>query len=227
MISKGDHAGGDVKILLADDHALFRDGMHYVLCQLDGQVDILDAGDFSEALGMAESNPDIHLALLDLNMPGSEGVPSVSLFHARHPDIPVVVVSGADQRDDMMGAVNNGAMGFISKSSSGKDMLQALRKVLDGGTYLPPQLLQQAVVGKKDGRSWRTNKYGLTERQMEVLKHLAQNLSNKDIAIATGLAEGTVKLHVAAVFNALRVNNRIEAALAGRRLGLIAGEEHA
>ena len=146
-----------MKILLADDHALFREGMHYVMQQLanqlDGQAEILDAGNFSDALGIAEKNPDLSLALLDLKMPGSDGVSAIKLFHSRYPDIPVVVVSGADQREDIMGVMNSGAMGFISKSSNCKDMIQALRMVLDGGTYLPPQLLQQDVAGAADGRS--------------------------------------------------------------------------
>ena len=220
-----------MKILLADDHALFREGMHYVIQKLAQQLDakavILDAGNFSEALDVAEKNPDLSLALLDLKMPGSDGVSAIKLFHSRHPDIPILVVSGADQREDIIGVMNSGAMGFISKSSSSKDMVQALRMVLDGGTYLPPQLLQQAVAGADagNGRSSRTNRFGLTARQMEVLQYLGQGWSNKSISEATGLAEGTVKIHVAAVFHALRVNNRVEAAHAGRRLGLIEGKE--
>jgi DNA-binding NarL/FixJ family response regulator len=219
-----------MKMLLADDHALFREGMHYVLCQLDGQIDILDAGNFSEALNIAGNNSDLDLALLDLKMPDSDGVASVNLFHSRYPGIPIVVVSGTERRGDIESAMNSGALGFISKASTSKDMVQALRMVLDGGICLPPQLLRQAVAsideGWWDGRHQRTNEFDLTARQEEVLKHLAQNLSNKDIAIATGLAEGTVKVHVAAIFQVLRVNNRTEAAHAARRLGLVADEDH-
>ena len=218
-----------MKILLADDHALFREGMHYVLCQLDDQIEILDAGNFSEALSIAENTPDLDLVLLDLKMPGSDGAASVKRFHVRHPDILIVVVSGADQRDDIVSVINSGAMGFISKSSTVKDMVQALRMVLDGGTYLPPQLLQLTIAsmdeGWGDGRSWRTNKFGLTMRQMEVLQYLGQGMTNKEISEAIGLAEGTVKIHVAAVFQALRVNNRVEAAQTGQRLGLLVDAE--
>ena len=213
-----------MKILLVDDHALFRDGMRYVLRKLDEQVDILDAGNFPDGLNLASDNPDINLALLDLNMPGSDGAASIKLFHTRNPDVPLVVVSGTDQRDDIERVMNSGAMGFISKMSSGQDMLHALRLVLDGGIYLPPQLLQQALGQvREDKRSWRTNEFGLTVRQMEVLQHLANGLSNKDIALTIGLAEGTVKIHVAAIFQALRVNKRIEAVQAAQRLGLLAG----
>ncbi|MDE2119010.1 MAG: response regulator transcription factor [Betaproteobacteria bacterium] len=214
-----------MKILLVDDHALFREGMHYIVSQLGEQVDILDAGCFSEAMTIAGNNPDLDLVMLDLKMPDSEGVGSVNLFHSRYPRIPIVVVSGTDYRGDIESAMNSGAMGFISKASASKDMVQALRVVLDGGIYLPPQLLLQAVArvegGRKDGRSWRVNRFGLTARQMEVLQHLAHGMSNKGIALATGLAEGTVKVHVAAIYQALKVGNRNEATRAALKLGLV------
>ena len=220
-----------MKILLVDDHALFREGMHHIVCQLNEKVDILDAGSFSEALTIAEKSPDLDLVLLDLKMPGSNGVDTVKLFHSNYPDIPLVVVSGTDYRSDIEHAMSSGAMGFISKASNSKDMLQALRIVLGGGIYLPPQLLQQTLSGmaeeRKDGRSWRINKFGLTARQMEVLQHLSKGLSNKDIAQSIGLAEGTVKIHIAAIFQTLRVNNRNEAAHAALSLGLISSKgEH-
>ena len=212
-----------MKILLVDDHALFREGMHYVLQKLDEQVEILDAGNFEDGLNAAKNNPDIDLVLLDLHLPGSVGAPSVKLFHTNYPDVPVVVVSGTDQRDDIEKVMNSGAMGFISKMSSGQDMIHALRLVLDGGIYLPPQLLQRALSQLRgDKRSCRTNEFGLTVRQMDVMQHLALGLSNKDIGLAIGLAEGTVKIHVAAIFQALKVNKRIDAVQTAQRLGLLA-----
>lgn len=211
-----------MKILLADDHALFRDGMRYVLRKLGEEVEILDAGNFPDGLRLAEENPDLSLALLDLHMPGSEGTGSVRQFHSRCPEVPLVVVSGTDQREDIEKVMNNGAVGFISKMSSGQEMLHALRLVLDGGIYLPPQLLRHALgEEREDKRTWRTNEFGLTIRQMEVLQQLSQGKSNKDIALSIGLAEGTVKIHVAAIFQALRVNKRIEAVQVAQRLGLL------
>ena len=130
-----------MKILLADDHVLFRDGMHYVLHQLEEQVVILDAGTFTDALNIARDNPDLDIALLDLNMPDSEGVTSVKLFHTTFPGVPVVVVSASENCGDIKKAMNNGALGFISKMASAQEMINALRLVLDGGLYVPPQLL--------------------------------------------------------------------------------------
>lgn len=212
-----------MKILLVDDHALFRDGMHHVLRQLDRRAEILDANSLLDALDAAERHLDLDLVLLDLSMPDSDGLTSVKLFHARYPQMPVVVVSGTVRRGEIEQVMNNGALGFISKSSTSKVMVQALRMVLNGGVYMPPQLMKKitADVAQGDRRSWRTNEYGLTVRQVEVLQYLSQGLSNKDIALAIGLAEGTVKIHVAAVFQALRVNSRLEAVSAGQRLGLV------
>lgn len=216
-----------IKVLMADDHALFRDGMRYVLQQMDDEVEVLDSGDFQEALQLMLENPDVDLALLDLNMPGSEGVASIRYFHQRYPDIPLVVVSGSDRRDDIESVMEYGAMGFISKTSSSKIMLSALRMVLEGGVYLPPQLLQQAVNNTDQGEvqankhSQRAARYGLTARQHEVLTYLAGGLANKEISKQMNLAEGTVKIHTAAVYHALHVNSRLEAVSAARRLGFL------
>lgn len=216
-----------MKILLVDDHALFRDGMRYVLQQLPEEVEILEAGNFPDGLKLATQHPELDLALLDLNMPGSEGPVSIRFFHHRYPHIPVVVVSGEEGRGFMEKVMNYGAMGFVCKSSNAAVMLSALSLVLSGGVYIPPQLLRQygEITGKEpdvtDRRSLHTNEYGLTQRQMQVLTHLAAGLSNKEIAEAIHLAEGTVKIHVAAVYQTLRVGNRMEAVRMAEKLGLV------
>lgn len=219
-----------IKVLLVDDHALFRDGMRYVLQQLAEEVEILDCGSFNQGLQLVMANPDLDLALLDLKMPDSNGVSSLQLFHQRFPDIPLVVVSGSEQQGDIENVMNLGAMGFISKMSPSRTMLSALRQVLDGGVYIPPQLLQQAVERLEQGhalndkRSQRANKYGLTPRQLQVLQLISAGKSNKDISRQLNLAEGTVKIHVAAIYQTLHVNSRIEAVETARRFGFIADE---
>jgi len=216
-----------LQVLLADDHALFRDGMRYVLQQLSEQVHIICAGDFTETLKLAESNPDIDLALVDLNMPGSDGVASIRIFHHRFPAIPLVVVSGTEQRAEMECVMEYGAMGFISKMSSGKMMVSALRVVLNGGIYLPPQLQTQPgtepvkpVISEKPGTT-TNNMLGLTKRQMETLRYLAAGLSNKEIAQKMQLAEGTIKVHVAATYQVLQVSSRLDAVRKARLMGLL------
>ncbi|TAN74737.1 MAG: response regulator transcription factor [Gallionella sp.] len=219
-----------MKILLVDDHALFREGLRYVLQQLHGGApEILEAGDFHDGLKLAVQHPELDLALLDMNMPGSEGPVSIRLFHQRFPHIPVVVVSGEEGRGYMKKVMDYGAMGFVCKSSTVPVMLNALNLVLSGGVYIPPQILRQHGVTSESGtepvdrRSMNTNEYGLTQRQMEVLTHLAAGLSNKEIAEAIRLAEGTVKIHVAAIYQILRVGSRMEAVREAGKLGLLGG----
>lgn len=215
-----------LQVLLADDHALFRDGMRYVLQQLSDEVSIICAGDFTETLKLAEENPNIDLALVDLNMPGSDGVASIRIFHHRFPAIPLVVVSGSEQRAEIECVMEYGAMGFISKMSSGKIMVSALRKILDGDIYLPPQLMGHAnseplANDTLDKSGMLITKHGLTKRQMETLHHLVAGLSNKEIAQKMQLAEGTIKVHVAATYQILQVNSRVDAVRKARQLGLL------
>jgi len=178
-------------------------------------------------LKLAEDNPDMDLALLDLNMPGSEGAVSIRYFNQRYPHIPVVVVSGEESRSIMEKVMAAGALGFVCKNSSSSVMLSALNLVLSGGVYVPPQMLRQTEVVqgqesvRADRRSSSTNEFGLTGRQMEVLQCIAAGLSNKEIAEKLCLAEGTVKIHVAATYQTLRVSNRMEAVRVGEQLGLI------
>jgi len=221
-----------IKILLVDDHALFREGMRYVLQQLPEEVETMEAGNFQDGMEIAARHPELDLALLDLNMPGSEGPVSIRFFHQRFPHIPVVVVSGEEGRGYMEKVLGYGAMGFVCKSSAAPVMLGALKLVLSGGVYVPPEMLQQhGVIAEKepeviDRRSLNTNEYGLTQRQMQVLRHMSAGLSNKEIADAVHLAEGTVKIHIAAVFQTLHVSNRIEAVRAAERLGLLGPAPH-
>lgn len=216
-----------MKILLVDDHALFREGMRYVLKQLPEAVNVMEAGNFHDGLKLAERHPELDLALLDLNMPGSEGPISIKYFNQRYPHIPVVVVSGEEDRSIMGKVMSYGAMGFVCKNATAPVMLGALNLVLQGGIYIPPQILRQheaAVedeIKRADGRSLHTNEYGLTPRQMQVLTHLATGLSNKEIARAINLAEGTVKIHIAALYQTLRVGSRMEAVRVAEKLGLI------
>jgi DNA-binding NarL/FixJ family response regulator len=222
-----------LKIMLVDDHALFREGLRYVLQQLPEDVEIMEAGNFPDGLKLATKHPELDLALLDLNMPGSEGPMSIRYFHQHYPHIPVVVVSGEEGRVYMERVMNYGAMGFISKNSSAAVMLGALNLILSGGIYIPPEMLRHhaAFAGggeekgdvrkKGDLRGSRDQEELLTPRQMEVLRHMAAGLSNKEIADTVHLAEGTVKIHIAAIYQTLRVNNRMEAVRMAVELGLI------
>src|SRR5215204_659975 len=125
-----------MKILVVDDHVLIREGMRTVLQQLDASIEVLEAGTCADALAIADRHEDLDLILLDIRLPGTSGLDALTSFRDRHEDIPVVVVSASENREDVMRAIEGGAMGFIPKSQPSRAMLDALRLVLAGGVYL-------------------------------------------------------------------------------------------
>lgn len=202
-----------MKILLADDHALFREGVKQLLTHLHTQVQVVEAANGAEVMRLAQAQPDFDLVLLDLAMPGIDGFAGLAAFRAHAPSVPVVVLSGSEDPADVRAALDGGAAGFIPKSSASEVILSALRLVLAGGVYTPPGLLngQNAMVSKSQLSA-------LTPRQREVLALLGQGKSNKEIGNAMGLSEATVKQHVSAILKTLHVANRMQAVIAGRRL---------
>jgi DNA-binding NarL/FixJ family response regulator len=207
-----------VKILVADDHAMFRDGLRYALASLDDDVEILEAKDCAEALALVGSHPDLDLVLLDLAMPGMDGLAGLHALRARRPAVPVVILSGSEEPADARRALDRGAMGFIPKSSSSSVMLGALRLVLSGGVYLPPAFLEHFQTGRTLSGAPSIETLGLTPRQHDVLRLLGKGQSNKEIARVLGLAVGTVKLHISAILRALGVGSRTRAVIAAARL---------
>lgn len=205
-----------MKAILADDHALFRDGFALLLKQLDPQMVVLEAAGLPEAVQQAERNADADLLLLDLSMPGMEGVESVQDLLHRFPGIPIVILSATESRPLVEALLDIGVAGFIPKSSSSQIMFSALRLVLSGGIYIPPQLLSSHA-DVPDGSVLSR----LTERQREVLCLLSEGKSNKQICRDLDLSEGTVKVHLNAIYRVLGVANRTEAALLVRRLNLV------
>ncbi len=205
-----------MKILLADDHPLFREGVKPVLQKLDPDVELVEAIDYPTAFeAMHRDGYGVDLALLDLFMPGMSGVEGVIRFRAAFPDLPVVVLSAAEQLDDIQKLLAAGALGYVTKSSPSDVILGALRLVLAGGVYIPPSLL-----GGSFTVSATNHGTALTSRQVEVLRELAKGQSNKQIALALDVTEGTVKIHLAAIFRILKVNNRTEAVLVAQKMGL-------
>lgn len=208
-----------MKILIADDHELFRDGLRHVLDQLGGPLAIIEASDYPQAIEAAGHDRDIDIVLLDLSMPGMAWNEGLQQLRALLPErVPIIILSASDERRHVLQAVNLGAAGFIPKTSSSRVMLSALKLVLSGGVYLPPALLEQANHGDPIANENAVS--FLTPRQREVLALLGQGKSNKEIARVLQLAEGTVKLHVTAILKALNVNNRTRAVVAASQLGL-------
>ena len=200
-----------LKTLVVDDHTMVRELLMQTLRQLDDGVVCSGARNVDEALSLLDAG-DFDLMLLDLMMPGINGVAFLDLLRKRCPALPVVVVSALDDPDTIARAMRHGAAGFVPKSSSGDELLEALRKVLTGVVYLPPQLQESHVSGRS-----LAERYGITPGQMRVLALLAQGKTNREIANRLGLSEGTVRIHVSAIFKALKVTNRSQAMLVVNR----------
>src|SRR4051812_7348331 len=188
-----------MKILIVDDHPLIREALRSVLGTLDNELEVIEAGDCTQALEAAARNPDLGLILLDIHLPGMSGLDALGSFRTQHPGIPVVVMSGAENRDDVMRAIDGGAMGFLPKSQPSRVMINALRLVLAGGVYLPVEMLAMPAPGSAPAASSAAPAkapadIGLTGRQSEVLALLVQGKPNKIICRELGLAEGTVKI---------------------------------
>lgn len=204
-----------MKILIVDDHSLFREGLCYVLNELEGQVTILEASGFEQAIQHVAANPDLDLVLLDLNMPGEDGFTALDTFTKTYPAMPVVILSASTRHSDIKRALDSGAMGYIPKDTTSTVMLNALRLILSGGIYTPPDMAQQFGLNQGD-----SNVPVLTPRQSQVLAKLIQGHSNKVIASQLNIAEATVKMHVTSIMKCLGVSNRTQAAMAAEKLGL-------
>ena len=214
-----------MKILLVDDHQLFREGVALLLRQLAVDLELLQASTCEEGFELCRSHADIDLILLDLNLRRLSGLEGLAVLRERHPGIPVVVLSSSEEERTVRTAIDLGAMGFIPKSSSSEIMLNALRLVLAKGIYLPPTLLlgDHPAGWRKpapDAVAVTPPELGLTARQADVLYLVLQGKPIKLISRELGLGEGTVKGHVSAVLRALNVTTRTQAVVAAHRLGL-------
>jgi DNA-binding NarL/FixJ family response regulator len=203
-----------VRILLCDDHALFREGLELVLAQLDDDVELVGVGDAEAALARVAEDDDLDLLLLDLQLPGRDGLAALVEIRRDHPAVPVVVLSASERPEDVRAALDGGAVGFIPKSTRGSVLLGALRLVLSGGVYVPPLMLDAPPAPSRNDAA------ELSPRQVEVLRLVARGLTNKEVSQVLGIAPGTVKSHIVRIYEILDVTNRTEAAMRMRELGL-------
>jgi DNA-binding NarL/FixJ family response regulator len=214
-----------MKILVADDHALFREGLVHVLASMADDVTVIQASDFAEALRLAAEEEGFDLALIDLSMPGMEPYEGLRALRQQAPDLPIVVVSALDDRHHILKSIDSGARGFIPKSLGSRVLVGALGLVLAGGVYLPPAVIGRDGLDDADSPAASLSPsradIRLTPRQRDVLVLLTKGLSNKEIARRLHLAEGTVKLHLAAILKTLDVTNRVQAAVKAAALGLV------
>ena len=204
-----------MRILVVDDHPLFRSGIAGVIAELAATVETTEASSCEKALGLLAAGREFALILLDLNLPGMDGMTGLARLRDAAPATPVVVLSATEDSRKIKQAIAAGAKGYVPKSAGRDILLNALRLVLSGGVYLPINIMESPPPAS-------TATEQLTPRQREVLQWLVRGKSNKEIADLLGMAENTVRVHVAAIFRYLDVKNRTEAGYAATRRGLLA-----
>lgn len=204
------------KVLVADDHAVFREGLRLLMEARGFAAEVLEAADAATVEALVADHADIDLAVLDLYMPGMEGLALVRRLQAARPDMPLVVLTASERRQDLRAVLEVGATGFIPKSYAIADILAALRRVLVGESFFPADWL-----GPEDPAAPTLEIIPLSPRQRQVLALIAEGLSNKNIADRLDTALPTVKNHVANILERLGTTNRVAAVHLGRKMGLI------
>jgi two-component system nitrate/nitrite response regulator NarL len=200
-----------MKILIVDDHPLFRAGFQAVLEQSSLDAGVLSVSSLPEALQALEQDGEIGLVLLDIHLKGDDGFNALKVIGARFPTTACILISGDEQEGVAARAISAGASGFIPKSFTADEMIAAIERVLAGEVFVPESPTLTST----------PESAGLTLRQLEVISMLGRGFSNKEIARALDVAERTVKAHVSAVFEALNVRNRTQAVLVAQRRGFL------
>jgi DNA-binding NarL/FixJ family response regulator len=208
------HAQRDFQgtVLVADDHAVTRIGLVQLLRSSLKIKRFLEAESFADVIGHLKDD-DLGLAIIDLGMPGMTGAKDLARLRRQRPDVVIVVVSGSESRDDILQALAAGAHGYIVKSQHTDQLIDKLLYILSGEIYVPPILAElppEVAVQRVSKR--------LSGRQHQVLKGLVEGKSNKEIAKGLNVAEGTVKMHLAALYRVLGATNRAHAAALGKQL---------
>jgi len=203
------------QFVIADDHALFRTGLRLLLNDGCGPGEVREAANVAELRALLTENSDVDLVVVDLFMPGMNGGPTVRELRASFPGLRFVVMSASEQRQHVLDALAAGAFGYIPKSLEPPAMVAAFTQILNGGIYAPTLLLTEPTLEPEPANHASNAQLlaTLTPRQCEVLRLLGKGQANKEIARALDISEGTVKIHLAAIFRLLDVRNRTEAVL--------------
>ena len=216
-----------MKILIVDDHSLVREGLKAILSQSDLDAQFVEAWDADGLQTGLKNHPDLALVLLDIGLPGISGLELIAHIQAQRPQLPIIMLSADHEPLTVTRALNLGASGFLPKSSLSQVLVSAIRLVISGGIYIPPEALQKsafkAIPTPKSAPETAATSFetlGFTARQIEVFHLLLQGMSNKQICRQIDIAEATVKIHVRAILRALTVNSRSEAIVRATQLGL-------
>lgn len=215
-----------LSVLLIDDHALFRAGLVVLLGKLTEVGDVHEEGEGERAFSFVEQNSDLDLVLLDYTLPDTDGISVLKKIKQLRPEMPVILLSASNESDLIQHALSEHASGFIPKTSSPDVMLSAIRLVLNGGMYIPPEAIASSNSNSTSQSSTKptfksVDNIQLTQRQMEVLTEMKHGYSNKEIAKVLNMSPSTVKVHVAAILRELDASSRTQAVFLAKDLGLL------
>ncbi len=204
------------RIVIVDDHPLFRKALNQALATSLHAAEIVEVGSLDELTGRLAADGNVDLILLDLSMPGVQGLSGLLYLRAEHPEIPVVVVSASEDPATIRGAIEFGASGYVPKSQPVDRIRTAVRKVLEGEIWVPPEI---GIEGQGEETSELVARLStLTPQQVRVLMMLGEGLLNKQIAYRLNVSEATIKAHVSAILQKLGVDSRTQAVIAINKL---------
>ena len=206
-----------VSVIIADDHPLFRGAMRLAIDGMFRSARITEASTIDEASAALARDGDIDLILLDLRMPGMSGYSGLSYLRSQYPGVPVIVVSGSSEQATIRRCLDFGAAGFIPKTTEVDVMRTAIRTILDGGSWTPPEF-DHSLRSDKETADLVRRLASLTPQQMRVLMMLSEGLLNKQIAYELSVSEATVKAHVSAILQKLGVESRTQAVIAASKI---------
>ena len=207
------------RIVIADDHPLFRGALREAVSGLFAHVEIGEAGSFEEVPGLLDRGGDVDLILLDLSMPGVRGFSGLIYLRAQYPSVPIVVVSANDDPAVIRRCMDLGTSGFIPKTLGIEEMRAAIKRVLDGGVWTPPDV-DLSAGSDAETANLLARLASLTPQQVRVLMMLSEGLLNKQIAYELGVSEATVKAHVSAILQKLGVESRTQAVITAAKIEL-------
>jgi len=205
------------RLVIADDHPLFRDALRQAVASVVASARIDEAGSFEELTALLDQDSDVDLVLLDLTMPGISGFSGLIYLRAQFPAIPVVIVSASDDGGTIRQSLDFGASGFIPKRFGVDTLRDAIMKVLDGDVWVPTDTDLSSVTDPELARL-RDRLVTLTPQQVRVLMMLSEGLLNKQIAYELGVSEATIKAHVSAILQKLGVESRTQAVIAAAKI---------
>jgi DNA-binding NarL/FixJ family response regulator len=209
--------GSAYRLLIADDHPLFRGALREAVSGLLQKVETAEAGTFDEVAELLERGGEVDLVLLDLTMPGVRGFSGLMYLRAQYPSVPVIVVSANDDPAAIRRCMEFGASGFIPKTAGVEAMRAAVSRVLDGGVWTPPDVDLSAGADAETAELM-SRMATLTPQQVRVLMMLSEGLLNKQIAFQLSVSEATVKAHVSAILQKLGVESRTQAVIAAAKI---------